>query len=105
MKNDKTQKKPRKPGKLTIEDYKICSKNLGMQIDGLSEGTSMFDKLSATKERVDYLIQKLEKKLKEPPKKKDPIQWKCMQCGQVHTKRETVYQCSNCHSENIERFM
>jgi len=107
MKNDKTRKKARSPGKLTIDDYKIISKNLRVQIDSMDngEGTSMFDKLSATKERVDYLIARLERKAKEPKKAKPaPIKWRCTSCSQIHEKRETVFQCPNCHSENLEKF-
>lgn len=105
MKNDKERKKARGPGKLQIEDYKTISKNLGMQIDGLTEGTSMFDRLSATKTKVDYLISKLERKLREPPKEpKAKIKWKCASCGQIHEKRDTVFQCPSCQSENLEQF-
>lgn len=105
MKNDKKRTPARSPGKLTIEDYKTISKNLGMQIDGLTEGTSMFDRLNATKGRVDFLIARLERKLKDPPKApKEKVKWRCASCGQIHEKRDTVFQCPACKSENLEQF-
>lgn len=105
MKSDKKQKKARNPGKLTLSDYKVISQNLEGGIDNLTEGTSMFSKLSATKDRVDYLIARLERKAKEPKKQKpEPIKWRCASCNQIHDKRITTFKCANCGSENLEKF-
>jgi Zn finger protein HypA/HybF involved in hydrogenase expression len=65
----------------------------------------MFDKLSAMKARVDYKIAQLEKKSKTPPKVKEPMRWKCLACDEIHEKRETIFQCPTCHSQNIKQFI
>lgn len=103
MKNDKQRKRPRNPGKLQLEDYKAISKQLGIDISQLGEGTSMFTKMSAIKAKVDYKILQLEKKGKPEPKVTQPIEWKCMTCGTIHTKRKMVATCPDCDGTNIQR--
>lgn len=104
IKNDKQSKPPRKPTKLTIEDYKQISKELGAHIASLDPGIALFDKLSGLKARVDYKIAQLEKRAREVKKPKEKVKYKCLDCNEIHEKRDTVFKCPTCKSENIEVF-
>jgi rubrerythrin len=105
MKNDKTRKKAKAPGKITLMDYKDWSRDLSGHIKELKPETAMFDKLAAMKARVDHKIAQLERKGKSPPKTKTPIKWQCFACNEIHEKRETIFQCPTCHSQNIKQFI
>jgi hypothetical protein len=105
IKNDKKRKPAKSPGKITLKDYKDISKGaIAPLLEGIDPLGDTGRKWEGIKARVDYKVLQLEKKAKEPPKIKTPVKYMCLSCNEIHTKRDTVYQCPSCHSPNIEVF-
>lgn len=94
----------KKVGKLEIKDYESISKLIDQTaLKVHPQFSAAWSKWAEIKEKVEKKINQLYKRQDAPPKVKQPVKWKCLDCDEVHDKAEQIRRCPNCKSENLQK--